>query len=59
MSIKLIGEWMDELQDGFVEGSSGFLAFLRHNIVRGLTIATGPMAPMVVPMGTDTMLGYI
>ena len=52
-----IGEWVEELQDGFVDGMSDVHKFFRENFRIMLEVAGGPsMGGMISGMGTDSML---
>ena len=55
-----IGEAIDELQDGFVNGMSDVVVFFRSNFRILLEAGAGPeMGSMVAGMGTETIMSYI
>lgn len=55
-----IGEAIDELQDGFVNGMSDVVIFFRHNFKTMFEVSSGPeMAAMISGIGTDTVMNYI
>lgn len=55
-----IGEWIDELQDGFVNGMQDVIIFFRKNLEKVLTEMGGPeMGMMISMMGTETSMTFI
>lgn len=55
-----IGEWIDELQDGFANGMSDVVIFFRENLKVMIEAGAGPeMGMMLSGMGTDTVMKYI
>jgi hypothetical protein len=55
-----IGEWIEELQDGFVNGMSDVVIFFRENAKVLIEACSGPeMAGMLSAFGTDTMMQYV
>lgn len=55
-----IGEWIDELQDGFMHGMSDVVVFYRENLKTMLLTAGGPeMGGMISSMGTETAMQYV
>jgi len=55
-----LGEWIDELQDGFQNGMSDVVIFLRENILNIIKESTGPeMGMMIGMLGTDTVMNMI
>jgi len=58
--IFFIGEWIDELQDGFKNGMSDVVVFLRENFKKLIQVGTGPeMGMMIGALGTDTIMNYV
>jgi len=58
--IFFIGEWIDELQDGFKNGMSDVVVFLRENFKKLIQAGTGPeMGMMIGALGTDTIMNYV
>ena len=58
--ILLIGEWIDELQDGFKNGMSDVVIFLRDNFKALIQAGAGPeMGMMIGALGTDTIMNYV
>lgn len=56
----LIGEWIEELVDGFVNGMSNVVVFFRTNFKVMLEVGGGPeMGAMISSMGIDTVMNYI
>lgn len=55
-----IGEWFEELQDGFHNGMQDVMIFFRDNF-KALLIAAAPpdMGMMISMMGTDVVMKYI
>lgn len=55
-----VGEWIDEIQDGFVNGMQDVVLFLRENLKKLIESASGPeMAGMMGTLGTDTIMNYV
>lgn len=55
-----IGEWIEELQDGFHNGMSDVVVFFRENFKEMLMLAAGPeMGMMVGMMGTDFIMNQV
>lgn len=55
-----IGEWIDELQDGFINGMQDVVLFFRENFKAIISESAGPdMAMIVGTMGTDTVMKYV
>lgn len=55
-----IGEWIEELQDGFQNGLTDVVVFFRDNFKALLIAGAGPeMGMMVSMMGTDTIMRYV
>lgn len=55
-----LGEWIDELQDGYQNGMSDVVVFLRENILNIIKQSTGPeMGMMIGMLGTDTVMNMI
>ena len=55
-----IGEWIEELQDGFVNGMSDVVVFYRENFRVLLEAGAGPeMGSMVSSLGVSTVMRYI
>lgn len=56
----LIGEWIEELEDGFHNGMQDVVIFFRENLKRVVEQAVGPeMGMMVTMMGTDSIMKFI
>ena len=56
----LIGEWIEELEDGFHNGMQDVVIFFRENLKRVVEQAVGPeMGMMVAMMGTDSIMKFI
>eukprot|EP00347_Sterkiella_histriomuscorum_P022410 403338593 len=56
----LIGEWIEELQDGFVNGLSDVVVFLRSNFRVMLEVGGGPeMGGMISSMGIEPVMNYV
>lgn len=56
----LIGEWIDELQDGFVNEMEDVVIFLRENVrILIETHAGQDMGPIMGAMGTESIMKYI
>ena len=55
-----VGETIDELQDGFVNGMQDVVIFCRENFKVLIEAATGPeMGMMIGMLGTNTIMDYI
>jgi hypothetical protein len=55
-----IGEWIDETQDGFVNGMQDVVIFYRENLKLMIEAGAGPeMGSMLSGLGTDTIMKYI
>lgn len=55
-----IGEWIEELQDGFVNGISDVVAFFRANFRVMLEVGGGPdMGGMIGMMGIEPVMKYV
>ena len=55
-----IGEWIEELQDGFMNGMQDVVVFFRENFKILIAQGAGPeMGMMVSAMGTDTLMQYV
>jgi hypothetical protein len=55
-----IGEWIEELQDGFINGMSDVVIFFRDNFKDLIIAGAGPeMGMMIQMMGTDTIMRYV
>ena len=55
-----IGEWIDELQDGFMNGIQDVVIFFRENFKALIQAGAGPeMGMMIGGMGTDTLMQYV
>ena len=58
--IFLIGEWIEELQDGFKNGMSDVVIFLRDNFKAMIQAGAGPeMGMMIGALGTDTIMNFV
>lgn len=56
----LIGEWIEELQDGFVNGMSDVVVFFRSNFKVMLEVGGGPeMGAMIGTMGIEPVMKYV
>jgi hypothetical protein len=56
----LIGEWIEELQDGFVDGMSDVVVFFRTNFRIMLEVSGGAeMGAMMSTLGLDTVMNYV
>jgi hypothetical protein len=56
----LIGEWIEELEDGFHNGMQDVVIFFRENLKRVVQQAVGPeMGMMVAMMGTDSIMKFV
>jgi hypothetical protein len=59
-TIHFIGEWIDELKDGFTDGMTDTVFFFRENINNSMKKAGGEeMGAMLEGFGTDMIMGYI
>ncbi len=57
---EFIGEWIDELQDGFVNGMSDVVVFYRENFMTMLEAGGGQeIGASIAGIGTDTIMNYI
>ena len=55
-----VGEWIEELEDGFHNGMQDVVIFFRENFKTVIEAAAGPdMGMMVAMMGTDTIMNYV
>jgi hypothetical protein len=55
-----IGEWIDELQDGFINGMQDVVIFFRENFKTLIQVGAGPeMGMMIGTFGTDTIMNQI
>lgn len=55
-----IGEWVDELQDGFVNGMQDAVVFFRENFRVLIEAGAGPeFGPMMGGMGINSLMRYI
>jgi hypothetical protein len=55
-----IGEWIEELQDGFVNGMSDVVVFFRENFKIMIEAGAGPeMGMMMGGIGTDSIMKYV
>ena len=55
-----IGEWIDELQDGFMNGMQDVVVFYRENFKVIIRAGAGPeMGEMLGGIGTNTVMQYV
>lgn len=55
-----IGEWIEELEDGFENGRDDVITFFKQNISIMLEVAGGPaMGGMISMMGTGQVLNFV
>lgn len=55
-----IGEWIEELEDGFHNGMQDVVIFFRENFKKLIELAAGPeMGMMVSMLGTDTIMNFV
>jgi len=60
MATDLIGQYVSEVEDGFIEGVPDIIVFLRENIKALFKAACDPSkAAMAVMMGVPPIMAYV